>query len=431
MSDTQPTVFISSTVYDFRDLRTALKFWLEELGYRVLLSEQNDFPVQADLSSYDNCLQSIDACDYFIVLIGSRVGGWYNQVERISITQAEYRRALSRLENGKIKLLAFVRQEIWNIREDRKELERFLRSDAFQHAETSDSAINKISKHPSKFVNDPDFTFDLLREIARTDEMKSAVSGNENFPIGNWIHQFSDFRDIIDALRVDLRISDTLRRTSLLVNLKAEITENLQVLIERNEKSNKTTPKYTWAMHARQSLQGSVDDSSEYKGRHLKWLGIFVLFGCDISTFLSSTALDAAIASGEMLDFDNQNDALVIGPLQQTLLDLRKNIERLKRIEGTMEWKKRFALSDRLRNFKEDDVQIANIDLLPALTIHDLQANIIALSRALYLAAHGDTTALHDITLYDDTPLESENEKLQQERPSKVEIAKWIAEGSE
>jgi hypothetical protein len=33
---TKPAVFISSTVHDFRDLRSALKFWLEELGYEVM-----------------------------------------------------------------------------------------------------------------------------------------------------------------------------------------------------------------------------------------------------------------------------------------------------------------------------------------------------------------------------------------------------------
>ena len=39
----QPTVFVSSTIYDFADMRSALKYWLGEMGFRAQLSEYNDF----------------------------------------------------------------------------------------------------------------------------------------------------------------------------------------------------------------------------------------------------------------------------------------------------------------------------------------------------------------------------------------------------
>ncbi len=71
MAGTRPRIFISSTVYDFRDLRSALKFWLEEFGYEVLLSEANDFPQNPSDGSYDSCLDVIDGCDYFVLLVGS------------------------------------------------------------------------------------------------------------------------------------------------------------------------------------------------------------------------------------------------------------------------------------------------------------------------------------------------------------------------
>jgi hypothetical protein len=40
MSERKPKVFVSSTIYDFRDLRSALKLWLEEYGYDVLRSHK-------------------------------------------------------------------------------------------------------------------------------------------------------------------------------------------------------------------------------------------------------------------------------------------------------------------------------------------------------------------------------------------------------
>jgi hypothetical protein len=40
--DPKVAVFVSSTIDDFSDLRSALKVWLEEFGLTVYLSEFND-----------------------------------------------------------------------------------------------------------------------------------------------------------------------------------------------------------------------------------------------------------------------------------------------------------------------------------------------------------------------------------------------------
>jgi uncharacterized protein DUF4062 len=116
MNGNKPTVFVCSTIYDFRDLRSALKLWLEEYGYEVLLSEFNDFPQLPDQNSYTSCLQAIDQSDFFILFIGSRVGGWYDQANRVSITRMEYRYAYERFKQGKLRLIVLVRKEVWDIR---------------------------------------------------------------------------------------------------------------------------------------------------------------------------------------------------------------------------------------------------------------------------------------------------------------------------
>ncbi len=78
----KPRIFISSTIYDFRDMRTALKYWLEQLGYEVVLSEFNDFPKSHDTNSLDAALEVLRASDYYILLVGSRVGGFTMQVTK-------------------------------------------------------------------------------------------------------------------------------------------------------------------------------------------------------------------------------------------------------------------------------------------------------------------------------------------------------------
>ena len=79
MLSKRPRIFISSTIHDFADLRSAIKFYLEERGCEALLSEFNDFGKPVDTNSYDACIKAIDSADYFVLLIGAHVGGWYDE----------------------------------------------------------------------------------------------------------------------------------------------------------------------------------------------------------------------------------------------------------------------------------------------------------------------------------------------------------------
>lgn len=421
----RPKIFISSTIYDFHDLRSSLKFWLEELGFDVLLSEHNDFPVQADLNSYETCIQAIDDCDYFIVLVGSRVGGWFDRDNRVSITQAEYRRAYEGLLAGRQKVIAFVRQNIWDIREDRAELERLLRDGALHNAELEQAEIGRISTHSSKFANDAEFTFNFLGEIARNEEMRTALAGTSPFPIGNWIRQFNNFGDIIDALRVEFRLGNSLLRISLVANLQAEIEANLRVMMTQHEGS--ASPIFDWATHARREFTGGIDDYSEIRGKCLKWLGIFAVSGAGIGQSLSNSALDAAISSGEFLEFNQSLDAFAIGPLQQRLLDLKQSIERLRRNEELLPVAARIELIHRFKDFDgEATHEIQNIGLVPVFSLHDSQSNVVSLNKAVHRALGGDENLLDEIDLYGNSPIAGESETMQRERASNEQVQQWL-----
>ncbi len=143
----RPTFFLSSTIYDFRDLRSAIKFSLEERGCRVLASEFNDFGGNLDEHSYEACLTNIEQADYFVLLIGARVGGWYDPNARVSITQQEYRTAYALHQQRKLRMVTFVRSEVWQLKEDRKELARLLADMAL-----TDSEKQAVAQAPSKFA---------------------------------------------------------------------------------------------------------------------------------------------------------------------------------------------------------------------------------------------------------------------------------------
>lgn len=113
----KPKIFVSSTVHEFRDLRSSLKFWLGEFGYQVQLSEFNDFEKNLDNNSYKACLDSIEKVQYFILFIGSRVGGFYSKKDKISITQKEYLKAYQCAKDNGLRLIIFVRQNLWDVKE--------------------------------------------------------------------------------------------------------------------------------------------------------------------------------------------------------------------------------------------------------------------------------------------------------------------------
>ena len=71
-----PTVMVSSTLYDLRQLRQDLTSFLQDsLGYRALLSELPSFPVSPDLDTTENCRRRVEEdADVLLLVVGGRYG---------------------------------------------------------------------------------------------------------------------------------------------------------------------------------------------------------------------------------------------------------------------------------------------------------------------------------------------------------------------
>lgn len=427
MTNPKPKIFISSTIYDFRDLRSALKYWLEQLGYEVRLSEFNDFTKPLDENSYNACLQAISDSDYYILFIGSRIGGFYNSTDKISITRKEYRTAYELMKSKKLKLVIFVREELWEVRRDRKALEVFLERESATHKEITPSDIRAIVNHPSDFVNDAETTFGFMDEIAREKEMKEAVAGKGLFPIGNWVHTYSTFQDVVEVLSTELGIMDSLSRIALRENLKHELLSNLQLLVGKWLRGE-IKPLYHWAFHARKSLTGGHNDSSQMPGRYLRWLVMYVII-CRRWHGLSTRFIDHALISGEFLEYDSDLNTYRNGPINNALFELRENIDRLRLMCQLSE----DILTGFIVKYKplmktEDDVSVINEDLLVPLALVDCQQNIVELSVALIRALDGSTEKLIGLTLRPTSPFHTESARMKSETATADEIIRWVNE---
>jgi hypothetical protein len=85
----KPSVFVSSTCYDLKQVRSDIKHFLESLGLEPVLSEYSSFPVSPELGTVDNCVKAVESkADILVLIIGARYGSTTDGGE--SITNLEF-----------------------------------------------------------------------------------------------------------------------------------------------------------------------------------------------------------------------------------------------------------------------------------------------------------------------------------------------------
>ncbi len=175
-------VFISSTCFDLKDLRSKLAKALKEWGYMPIWNESPDFPKKHGLHSHDTCIDAVKECDIYLLIIDKRYGGTYagNKYPREDIGITWYETKIAFQENKEIH--TFVRDEVWNERPTyKKNLEEGI----------------QIKPH---HVDNPK-VFEFIDFIV-------------HLPRDNWIDTFKDSVDLKEKLK--LRLKESIGRKTLL-----------------------------------------------------------------------------------------------------------------------------------------------------------------------------------------------------------------------
>src|SRR5438552_10179566 len=102
----KPRIFISSTFYDLKQIRSSLEAFIMGLGFDPVLSEKGSIAYSPDAPLDESCYREAKGCDIFVLIIGGRYGsevasergteekGFYERYE--SITRKEYESAVDR-----------------------------------------------------------------------------------------------------------------------------------------------------------------------------------------------------------------------------------------------------------------------------------------------------------------------------------------------
>jgi hypothetical protein len=102
----KPRVFISSTFYDLRHVRSSLEFFVDSLGFEPILSEKGDIAYSPDAPLDESCYREVQNSDMYVLIVGGRYGSeasesrstltkeFFDRYE--SITKKEYQSATSK-----------------------------------------------------------------------------------------------------------------------------------------------------------------------------------------------------------------------------------------------------------------------------------------------------------------------------------------------
>lgn len=64
-----PRIFVSSTCYDLKYIRENLKFFIRNLGYEPILSEEGNVFYDPSLHVQDACLAEVPSCQVLLLII--------------------------------------------------------------------------------------------------------------------------------------------------------------------------------------------------------------------------------------------------------------------------------------------------------------------------------------------------------------------------
>jgi hypothetical protein len=392
-----------------------------------MLSEFNDFPKIPDDNSYESCLKAIKKADYFVLLIGARTGGWYDEKNRVSITRMEYRAALESFQKtGKPKLAIFVRQNLWDIREDRNALLRHIKADHTKLRELDDAAKDQLANHPSRFVNDADAAFDFLHEVGQVEQMKAAVVGSAVLPKANWIHLFSQFGDVAAALRIAFGVTTHVERKILLENLKNELLQNLCHLMTKDGHSG-IMPLSDWARSSLNKITSSYDEDSTLQVSDLSRLAIFELIASRVPNVLTTRFLEQAAKSGVFMGFDSVTGQYKSTEAHQAVIQLLTLIPSLSRLSMSAQRIATFWNERGLRGKpRTEQVTVPNTQIAGVLGEAKILRRIIDFSVALSQFLNGSKQPFGIPEKWCPAPFADEAEKIMEEEIQMEDIIGWM-----
>ena len=197
----KPRVFVSSTYYDLKQIRSDLERFIQEQGYDAVLNEKGHISYGSQEKLEEYCYKEIDQCDILVAIIGGRYGSQSHESE-YSVSNKELKKAF---EVGK-QVYIFI--------------------DSALATEYRTYQINKDNKEMKYAAVDDVKVYEFLEEVY-------------DLPKNNTIHNFNSAQDITTFLLEQWAglfqrlLSDESKKKEVnLINKLSSTSETLNSLVE-------------------------------------------------------------------------------------------------------------------------------------------------------------------------------------------------------
>jgi hypothetical protein len=228
----QPRVFISSTYYDLKYVRSSLELFIESLGFEPVLSEKGGVPYSPSRALDESCYREVQNCDIYVLIIGGRYGSeasgskgarGHGTDDYESVTKMEYKAAVER----DIPVYVLIEKSVYS------EYQTFLRNR--ESSEVKYAHVDNVGVY--RFVEE------ILAQ-----------------PRNNPVQSFDRYSEIEDWLR--LQWAGLFRELMLRMSSQQQIA-SLAEQVEELAEVNKTLRRYLEEVVAKVSPEASTIISSE------------------------------------------------------------------------------------------------------------------------------------------------------------------------
>jgi hypothetical protein len=357
----------------------------------------------------------------------------YDKTARISITQREYREAYRLHKEGKLRILAFVRSDVWSLRKEHKSLVKHLANISKRLAEdnveqpTSDKGrqstltpdlCQAIAAYPKGTVTDAKFITAFINEVGRIAETEAGTSGAGLLPTGNWIHTFGNFEDIITTIQSLTFTHTPVEESAFRALVRSEIDEILGSMLFRHGGQVYSPAAALDDFARRYPLKSDPRD-------HLvifrsDWNSLYVFAQRLPAIRIHAPMLNRALSSPVFLRFDGVTQAFVETDLYRALHLLATEIGEFTEMNTPGLWKSIFghAVDTKPHKDRITTPVIAVAELLYVLYRWDNIVNI-----AVALRKHLEGSELTIPTLRPRSPIVQMQHEIVEERMTIAEIA--------
>lgn len=216
----RPRIFISSTYFDMKHVRSSLEVFVGSLGFDVILSENGNIAYSPDIPLDESCYKEAQASDIFVLLIGGRYG-----------SEASPRNA-NIPKNFFDRYNSITKREYHAARE--KNIPTYILIEKSVHSEYETYLRNKGNNQIVYAHVDSVNVFELIDDIISQQKNNPIQQFERHSDIENWLReQWSGlFKELLQRMQGQEQIASLQAQVAQLSEINTTLKRYLETIIE-------------------------------------------------------------------------------------------------------------------------------------------------------------------------------------------------------